>query len=183
MGSVPDRIQNGSKDGEALEDDPRLAFIYNYTFRFDPRDLLERYVDKQPRVSMSDVHRALALRIETDRANNWRLIQRLRMALQVASNAWTIPSNRWSSMEQREGLQSREPCGQGHRMTEQIEIPPPHGDRHRFRRIRRAHQPDHGRNEVSEREQPFRQRHACSRKPPPANGTGGSPSGEQVDQR
>ena len=57
---------------------------YNYTFRFDPRDLLERYVDNDAPVGMSDMHRALALRIETDRANNWRIIQRLRVVLQLA---------------------------------------------------------------------------------------------------
>ena len=57
---------------------------YSYTFRFDPRDLLERYIDHDAPVSMSEMHRALALRIETDRANNWRIIQRLRVVLQLA---------------------------------------------------------------------------------------------------
>jgi hypothetical protein len=33
---------------------------------------------------MDVMHRALALRIKTDMANNWRIIQRLRMSLQLA---------------------------------------------------------------------------------------------------
>src|SRR5262245_49266448 len=43
---------------------------YNYTFRFDPKELLTRYVDNGAPVSMSEIHRQLALRIEADRANN-----------------------------------------------------------------------------------------------------------------
>lgn len=65
-----------------------IAFLlwpyHSYTFRFDPRDLLKQYVDDDPRGTMSKMHRALALRIETDRATNWRIIQRLRLALQIA---------------------------------------------------------------------------------------------------
>jgi hypothetical protein len=33
---------------------------------------------------MSAMHRALALQAEADRAANWRIIQRLRLALQTA---------------------------------------------------------------------------------------------------
>jgi hypothetical protein len=57
---------------------------YNYTFRFDPKELLEKYVDSDPGANLSEMHRALALRIETDRTNNWRIIRRLRLALQFA---------------------------------------------------------------------------------------------------
>ena len=57
---------------------------YNYTFRFDPKELLEKYVDSDPGANLSDMHRALAIRIETDRTNNWRIIRRLRLALQLA---------------------------------------------------------------------------------------------------
>ncbi|TIL22681.1 MAG: hypothetical protein E5Y88_26395 [Mesorhizobium sp.] len=57
---------------------------YAYTFRFDPEQLLQDFVDQNPSVSMDVMHRALALRIKTDMANNWRIIQRLRMSLQLA---------------------------------------------------------------------------------------------------
>jgi hypothetical protein len=56
----------------------------DYAFRFDPRELLERYVDADPGVTMSELHRALALRIEADRSGNWRIIQRQRVVLQLA---------------------------------------------------------------------------------------------------
>jgi hypothetical protein len=35
-------------------------------------------------MSMPAMHRALALRIKADMAGNWRIIQRLRVALQIA---------------------------------------------------------------------------------------------------
>jgi hypothetical protein len=57
---------------------------YNYTFRFDPKELLSKYVDSSAHVTMSEMHRELALRIEADRLNNWRIIQRLRVALQLS---------------------------------------------------------------------------------------------------
>jgi hypothetical protein len=57
---------------------------YNYTFRFDPEDLLSQYIDREPGTTMPTMHRALALRIKADMANNWRTIQRIRVALQVA---------------------------------------------------------------------------------------------------
>lgn len=58
--------------------------FHNYTFRFDPNELLSQYVDNERRTTMAEMYRALALRIEVDRGNNWRIIQRLRVALQLA---------------------------------------------------------------------------------------------------
>lgn len=55
---------------------------YSYTFRLDPHELLREYGDGA--TSMAEMHRALALRLESHRANNWRIIQRLRLALQLA---------------------------------------------------------------------------------------------------
>ncbi|WP_258123299.1 hypothetical protein [Mesorhizobium onobrychidis] len=46
--------------------------------------LLQDFVDKNPSGTMDVMHRALALRIKTDMASNWRIIQRLRMSLQLA---------------------------------------------------------------------------------------------------
>jgi hypothetical protein len=57
---------------------------YNYTFRFDPEELLRRYIDGDAPTTMSTMHRELALRINADMANNWRIIQRLRVAMQLA---------------------------------------------------------------------------------------------------
>ena len=57
---------------------------YNFTFRFDPEELLRSFVDRDDPATMSEMHRALALRIKTDTANNWWNIQRIRVALQVA---------------------------------------------------------------------------------------------------
>lgn len=58
--------------------------FYNLTFRFDPEQLLRDYVDGDARATMSTMYRSLALRIEQDRRNNWRVIQRIRVALQIA---------------------------------------------------------------------------------------------------
>ena len=55
---------------------------YNYTFRLDPAELLREYGDGA--ASMSEMHRVLALRLEAYRAGNWRIVQRLRLALQLA---------------------------------------------------------------------------------------------------
>jgi len=55
---------------------------YHYTFRLDPAELLRDY--DEGRTSLSEMHRALALRLEAYRASNWRIIQRLRLALQLA---------------------------------------------------------------------------------------------------
>ncbi|RUU00686.1 hypothetical protein EOD23_22920 [Mesorhizobium sp. USDA-HM6] len=57
---------------------------HQYAFRFDPEELLDQYVDGDRPATMSAMHRALALRIKADMADNWRIIQRLRMALQIA---------------------------------------------------------------------------------------------------
>jgi len=57
---------------------------YNFTFRFDPEQLLKSFVDRDEPATMSEMHRALALRIKTDMANNWRIIQRIRVALQLS---------------------------------------------------------------------------------------------------
>jgi hypothetical protein len=57
---------------------------YNFTFRFDPEQLLESFVDRDEPATMSEMHRVLALRIKTDMANNWRIIQRIRVALQLS---------------------------------------------------------------------------------------------------
>ena len=57
---------------------------HKYTFRFDPEELLRQYVDGDGATNMSVIHRALALRIKADMADNWRIIQRLRVALQLA---------------------------------------------------------------------------------------------------
>jgi len=57
---------------------------YRYRFRFDPAELLGLYVDGDRPATMSEMYRQLALRIEADRASNWRIFQRLRLALQAA---------------------------------------------------------------------------------------------------
>ncbi|MES0200831.1 hypothetical protein [Mesorhizobium sp. M0011] len=57
---------------------------HQYTFRFDPEELLDQYVDGDRPTTMSAMRRALALRIKADMAGNWRIIQRLRVALQIA---------------------------------------------------------------------------------------------------
>ncbi len=57
---------------------------HRYTFRFDPEELLESYVDGDRPSTLSGMRRALALRIKADMASNWRIIQRLRVALQAA---------------------------------------------------------------------------------------------------
>jgi hypothetical protein len=57
---------------------------YNYTFRFDPGELLARYVDCHPPTSLAQMHRELALRIKTDMASNWRILRPIRIALQLA---------------------------------------------------------------------------------------------------
>ena len=42
------------------------------------------FVDREEPATMSEMHRTLALRIKTDMANNWRIIQRIRVALQLS---------------------------------------------------------------------------------------------------
>ena len=57
---------------------------YNYTFRFDPEELLDRYVDGDVAVSIGGMHRTLAMRIKADMLANWRIIQPIRVALQMS---------------------------------------------------------------------------------------------------
>jgi hypothetical protein len=57
---------------------------YNLTFRFDPKDLLGRYVDVAEPPPMAVIHRELALRIKSDWERNGRIVRRMREALQVA---------------------------------------------------------------------------------------------------
>lgn len=57
---------------------------HKYAFRFDPEELINQYVDTKERMTMSAINRALALRIKADIASNWRIIQRLRIALQFS---------------------------------------------------------------------------------------------------
>jgi hypothetical protein len=57
---------------------------YNYTFRFDPEELLAQYVDGDAAASMPAIHRALAIRIKRDILANWRIIQPIRVALQLS---------------------------------------------------------------------------------------------------
>lgn len=57
---------------------------HKYTFRFDPQVLLSKYVDGEGPSSMSTIHRELALQIQSDMAKNWRIIQRIRLALQLS---------------------------------------------------------------------------------------------------
>ena len=63
-----------------------IAFLlwpyHNYRFRFDPQELLDRYVDSD--AALATIHRDLAVRIKHDMAANWRVIQRLRVALQLS---------------------------------------------------------------------------------------------------
>lgn len=57
---------------------------YKLSFRFDPEDLLTRYVDVAEPMPMAAIHRELALQIKADGHRNGRIVRRLREALQVA---------------------------------------------------------------------------------------------------
>jgi hypothetical protein len=57
---------------------------YNLTFRFDPEDLIARYVDVAEPPPMVAMHRELALQIKADWRQNGRIVRRLREALQIA---------------------------------------------------------------------------------------------------
>jgi hypothetical protein len=46
--------------------------------------LLARHVDRDAPAPLARMHRELALRIKTDMASKWRIIQPVRVALQVA---------------------------------------------------------------------------------------------------
>ena len=66
-----------------------------YTFRFDPEELLDQFVDGDTPASMSAMHRALAIRIKRDMASNWRVIQRIRVALQLALVCLLLETLAW----------------------------------------------------------------------------------------
>jgi hypothetical protein len=57
---------------------------YSLSFRFDPEDLLARYVDAAEPPPMAGVHRELTLQINSDWKRNGRIVRRLREALQLA---------------------------------------------------------------------------------------------------
>jgi hypothetical protein len=57
---------------------------HRYKFRFAPGMLLAQYVEGDAPMSLAAMHRALALRIEADMADNWVIVQRLRVTLQIA---------------------------------------------------------------------------------------------------
>src|SRR5262249_19315079 len=57
---------------------------YDLTFRFDPKDLLARYIDSDDPSDMNNMYRSLALQIETDWRRNGRVVKRMREALQLA---------------------------------------------------------------------------------------------------
>ena len=57
---------------------------YNLSFRFDPEDLIGRYVDVGDPPPMTTIHRELALRIKADWQENGRVVRQLREALQLA---------------------------------------------------------------------------------------------------
>lgn len=57
---------------------------YNLSFRFDAAELLADYVDSATPYSMSDMHRALALRIKDDWHTNGKIVRKLREAFQLA---------------------------------------------------------------------------------------------------
>lgn len=68
---------------------------YNYTFRFDPEKLLQDFVDQHPPATPDGMHRALARRIKSDMASNWRIIQCLRVALQLPLFLWLLDLLAW----------------------------------------------------------------------------------------
>jgi hypothetical protein len=57
---------------------------WNLWFRFDPEDLIARYVDVADPVPMAAMHRELALQIKADGQRNGRIVRRLREAMQLA---------------------------------------------------------------------------------------------------
>eukprot|EP01035_Chromulina_nebulosa_P006096 gene6096-8260_t len=70
---------------------------HRYSFSFDPEDLLRTYVDGERAATLSEMHRALALRLKSDMASNWRIISRLRTALQVGLIALLLNILAWFS--------------------------------------------------------------------------------------
>ena len=68
------------------------------SFRFDPEELLATYVDREAPASLTEMHRTLAILIKQDMACNWRIIQPMRVALQLALTFLTPKS--WSGFSQ-----------------------------------------------------------------------------------
>lgn len=68
---------------------------YGLTFRFDPEELLARFVDVEQPQSMTAIQQTLAVRIKTDMVDNWRIIQRIRVALQLALVALLLEILAW----------------------------------------------------------------------------------------
>jgi hypothetical protein len=69
--------------------------FHRYKFRFDAAELLSAYIDRDSPASLAEMHRQLALRIEADRSSNWRVIQRLRIALQIALTLFLLEILSW----------------------------------------------------------------------------------------
>jgi hypothetical protein len=57
---------------------------YDFAFRFDPEDLLSRYLDGNRTATMSEMYRSLAMEIKAQWQRNGKLVRRLREAFQLA---------------------------------------------------------------------------------------------------
>jgi hypothetical protein len=57
---------------------------YNFWSRFDVEELLRDYVDAPAPATMTEMHRALALRLKTYQLRNQRILRRIREAFQLA---------------------------------------------------------------------------------------------------
>jgi hypothetical protein len=79
-----DWIALGSLVGVGIFAVVMLWPYYRYWFRFNPRELIDRYIDGPTSVPMATMHRELALRIEGDMGRNGRLVLRMRIACQLA---------------------------------------------------------------------------------------------------
>ena len=66
---------------------------YSYTFRLDPAELLREFGNGA--ASLTEMQRTLALRLEAHRAANWRIIQRLRLSLQLALTLFILEIFTW----------------------------------------------------------------------------------------
>ncbi|MER9445496.1 hypothetical protein NKI79_29865 [Mesorhizobium sp. M0340] len=67
---------------------------YNHTFRFDPKKLPQDFVDQHLPQPWTGCNERL-LHIKSDMASNWRIIQRLRVALQLALFLWLLDLLVW----------------------------------------------------------------------------------------
>lgn len=56
---------------------------YDFRFRFNPLEMLDRFVDGQASMDLDDMRRDLAIQIEGDRDANGRLVRRMRESLQL----------------------------------------------------------------------------------------------------